>query len=122
MMSNRIDMVKGDNEDRRITITRTSDGAGVDLTTAEVRMSVKKNATDSNYYFQRKNTAAGGGDTEIEMTDPTNGICLLKIVPANTQDMPAGNYVFDVEIIHSVYGTKTPIKDNFILKEDVTKP
>jgi hypothetical protein len=39
--------------------------------------------------FTRKNTAAGGGDDEIEITDGPNGICRIKVVQANTSTLTA---------------------------------
>lgn len=113
-------MNKGDYLEKLITITVQSSGNPVDLTLSEVVFTVKRNGTDSNILIQKKNTAAGGGDDEIEMTDPTNGKCLLKVDEVDTEDLAAGAYIYDVEIVHSLYKTKTPIKDQFILIQDVT--
>jgi hypothetical protein len=63
---------------------KNSNGGVLDLTTAEITATFKQFSTASTSLFVRRNTAAGGGDTELKATSPTNGIYEIKIVPANT--------------------------------------
>lgn len=119
-MANKIEMVKGDDEKRKITLTNTVTGLPIDLTNTKIWFSVKKNYSDTTYQFQRRNDLAGGDDTEILITDALNGEALLHVIPANTEDMIASNYVYDVQISHPTYGIKTPIKSTLFLKEHVT--
>jgi len=117
-MSNKIEMYRGDSYDAEITIT-DENGDAVDLTNAEIIFSAKKNNSNT-VSFSRKNTAAGGDATEIEMSDPTNGKFKLHIVPTNTSGLAVYTYDYDIEITIStkVY---TVIKDELILLEDVTR-
>ena len=56
-----IEMYKKDNLTMRWTIV-DANNTGVDVSSASLTFSVKKNFSDAAYSFQRKNTAAGGGD------------------------------------------------------------
>jgi hypothetical protein len=70
------------------------------LTGAKIWATIRHSGT-SALLFKRRNTAAGGGDSEIEIVSPQSGDTLghfrLKFVPANTADLAPGRYyVIDV--------------------------
>ena len=113
-----IPMYKGDNNNSRWTISDSS-GVAVDITTAELVFSVKKNFSDASYSFQRKNTAAGGSDAEIEILTGASGVCRVKIVPDNTSGLTVGVYQYDLETTISS-SVQTVVQDNLIIKNDVT--
>ena len=123
-MTNKFTICKGDNEKLTITVYDSKDidtRAVVPLTGAKIWFSVKKYYIDEEYQFQRKNADAGGSIAEIKMTDPANGRFEIYIVPANTEEMSADNYIYDIQIELSPYGKKTVVKSTLILEDDVTK-
>jgi len=65
---------------------------------------------------------AGGDATEIEGTDPEKGEVKLHIKVADTIDLDAGKYFYDIQCTYSGdAGTKTIAQNIFILKEDIVK-
>lgn len=54
--------------------------------------------------------------TEIEKTDPSNGVFLVKLAPADTEDLGVGSYKFDILLTHT--GT-TPTTKKIITEGDV---
>ena len=115
-----LSMYRGDHRDVPIVIT-DKDGGFVDLTGSQITFSVKIKLSGS-YIFQRKNTLAGGGDTQIEITDAVNGEALLKIVPANTINEELGPYQFDIELIETDDKVSTVSRGIYRLLGDVTVP
>ena len=55
------------------------------------------------------------------MTDPGNGEFKIYLIPDNTKDLKAGNYVYDVQVTLLSGNVHTIIQDEFVLMEDVTK-
>jgi len=119
-MSYKIKMYKGDNEDIEITLV-DENGDPIDLTGSSITFTVKENVADEEPVIQRKNEAAGGDDSQIEMTDPANGIFEIHIIPENTSSLTAKGYAYDIQVILSSGKVKTVIKDRIYLEEDVTK-
>lgn len=118
-MTNEMTIYKGDNKSWQVTV-EDQDDVAVDVTSAEVVFTVRTALGDSTAQIERKNVAAGGSVDEIEMTDPTNGIFKIHIVPANTSSLTKGAYVYDIQVTVSskVY---TIIRSTFTISEDVTK-
>lgn len=119
MATNKIEMYIENHVDLEVTIT-DEDDVVVDLTDAQVIFSVKEKFTDTSYIFQRKNALAGGSSSEVEMTDPTNGVCEVHIIPDNTNGLETGSYSYDVWVKLSNGNEKTVIVDRLVL-EDVVK-
>lgn len=119
--SNKIEMTQGDNATLKQTILYDNNTlTPVNLTGCKIWFSVKKNYTDTSYEFQRRNTLAGGGDTEIKITNATAGECEIYIIPSNTSSVRPSNYVYDVQISHPTHGIKTVTKNRIFIKEQVT--
>lgn len=66
---------------------KNSNGGVLDLTSASITASFKQHGTATTNLFTRRNTTAGGGDTEIEVLSETSGIYEIKLVPANTSSL-----------------------------------
>lgn len=113
-----MNIFKGDSKNWEVTV-KDGDGTIVDITGAEIVFTVRVNATDSTFSLQKKNLAAGGDATQISMDDPTNGIFRLHLLPSDTASLRASKYVYDFQL---TMGTDvyTILKDNFLLKQDVT--
>lgn len=116
--------------DRTLTVTANyKDEEGnitgpVDLTGAKVWMTVKQRTgdPDSAAIFMRRNTAAGGDDSEIRVITPaTNGQVEVYIVPSNTRGVGAGTYQYDIQVITSDGKTYTITRAKITLSDDVTK-
>lgn len=73
-------------------------GAEIDLTSAKVTFTVKTSVSDTSPVFQRKNTAAGGNDNEVEITSATNGLFLVKLSQTNTLSLSVQSYYYDVQV------------------------
>jgi hypothetical protein len=71
--------------------------------------------------FNRRNTAAGGSDAEIQFTNPAGGVLQVKIIPANTAAMtPGPEFLWDLTLEKSDYGIVTAAGGAFLLVETVT--
>lgn len=108
------------NYDLLVTVLVKGTSTPIDITSSEITFSVKSDVKDTTYVFQKMNTAAGGDDTEIEITDATNGVFQLKLIPADTADINSGGYVYDFEITLSNGKTYTLEEDALIIEENVT--
>jgi hypothetical protein len=53
---------------------------------------------DTDALIIKRNTAAGGNDSQIKITDGPAGILYIYIKPADTVDLDAGDYWWDVVI------------------------
>jgi len=96
----------GNNAEWEFTVV-DEDGSNPNITAASLTFTVK-DAVEGSVVFQRKNTAAGGDDTEIEITNGAGGIFVVKIIPANTSSLDINTtYYYDAEINISNYGVKT---------------
>ena len=75
----------------------------LDLTDAKIWFGVKNETTDldEDAIFLKKSLDAGGGPTEIAITDATGGICEVYILPADTDDLMEGDYWYDMVIENS---------------------
>ena len=123
-MGNEIKMYRGDNYSRKMVVYDSKDidiRSTVDITGALITFSLKNKKNDTSYIFQRKNLAAGGDATQIEMSDPTNGEFTLHIVPSNTQTETPGTFHYDFEMTLSGF-IKTIADDILHLDEDTTRP
>lgn len=84
----------------------------VDATVESIYFSCKKSATDDDYIFQK---SIGNGVTQIN-----GSVYRVRVAPADTADLPAGDYVYDLQlglgadIYTLLYGKLT-------LKQDVTE-
>lgn len=119
-MTNKFEMTIGDNETLEVELTDEDDNA-VSLASTKIWFTVRKHFIDENFYIQKKNTLAGGGDGEIKVTDESGGVCEIYIVPDDTSDMLQDTYIYDVQINNATYGTKTIISNRITLLPDVTK-
>lgn len=112
---------KGDHLTLKVSVD-DADGNDLDLTNAYVWMTVKDDPTlaDSNAIFTRKNLMAGGGNDEINITDPTGGVFKVYIVPANTNSIDAGVYEYDAQIKLSGGDVKTVLRGSVEVLQTVT--
>jgi len=111
-------------DDRTLSLTvNNQDNTPVDLTGSKVYFTLKERTSDSDAaaLIKKRNTAAGGGDTEIKIIDASGGKAEIYIVPADTDGMNPGNYVWDVQITLANNKTYTVLRGTATFKEDVTK-
>ena len=76
---------------------------------------------DSQAHIMKRNTAAGGSDSEILVTNPTGGAMEVYLVPADSVDMNPGTYQYDVQVILANGKTYTIVRSQITFKEDVTR-
>lgn len=119
-MTNKITMTIGDNETFECEITDESDNP-ISLESTKIWFTVRKEYSDSTFLIQKKNTLAGGSDSEIKVTDEPNGLCEIYLLPADTKELVADTYVYDVQVSNIGYGIKTVIKNRIFLQSEVTK-
>lgn len=112
-------------DDRTLALTvNDEDRAPVDLTGCKLWFTVKQRTsdTDANALIMKKNTAAGGGDTQIKvLTPPEDGKAEVYLVPTDTDLINPGVYVYDVQVTLANGKTYTITRDQIVFKEDVTK-
>jgi len=85
-----------------LTVSTSSGNVPYDLTGASVWFHVKNSQddADTDALIQKRNTAAGGGDTEVLVTDATGGVLEVYILPTDTEEM-SGEYVYDLVVENS---------------------
>jgi len=111
-------MFRGDNKNQKFVVQ--IDGTPMDISISSLKFTVKKKDTDTAALFQRKNTNAGGGPSEIEMTDPTNGKFTVKILPSNTATLEGNvKYWYDIEMILGG-SVRTLVKNRILVNIDIT--
>jgi len=120
--TNRIDMFIRDNRDLLVTVS-DDNGAPKNLTSAKVWFTVKEKLADTDVAakIQKRNTAAGGGPTEIEMTNPAGGQLEVHLVPADSDGMDPGTYHYDIQVLLADGKTYTVARDRITFREDVTR-
>lgn len=106
-----------------LTTSTPSAGTPMDLTGASVWFTVKRDIDDEDADAKvwKRNTVAGGGDSEIDVTDETGGVLDVYIVPADTEDLD-GAYWYDLVVENSsgrIIQAVEPSK--FTVRNTVTK-
>lgn len=98
---------------------KDASGAALNLTGFSATFTVDDK--DGVKQFERKNTAAGGDDTQIKFTDADGGVLQVYIVPTNTANMtPGPEFLWDLTLSKTGYGTVTVAGGQFLLVETVT--
>ena len=87
-----IEMPRGDI--RNVQVTVFDNNSHSDLEFDEIYVTFKKNSLDEPYLFQYKLSA--GTVWEVD-----TGVYEFKIRAADTENLPAGGYVFDIELIYN---------------------
>ena len=120
--SNRITMFIRDNRKLEVTITYPN-GDPVDLTDSKIWFTVKAKTSDpdSAAKIMKRNTKAGGGDTEIKIINAAGGLAEVYIVPADSDGLNPGTYIYDVQVTLANDETYTVVRDRITFKEDVTR-
>ena len=117
-------------DDRTLTVTanyKDEDGnitGPVDLAGAKIWMTVKQRSKDPDTaaLFMKRNTAAGGSDTEIKVLTPTtDGQAEVYIVPDDTTEIDPGTYQYDIQTKLANNKTYTITRGKITFSEDVTK-
>jgi hypothetical protein len=124
--SNSIEVFKGESLDLELEVTTivtaadsTESEEPVDLTGSTVFFCMRRRASDPDTLI----TKDSGSALEIEILTPAdNGVALIHLVPDDTKNLPADEYVFDVWIILSS-GKQVPVVEvsEFKIKEPVCK-
>jgi hypothetical protein len=122
MEDQRIQMYLRDDRTLSLVVNDHNDDP-VDLTGAKITFTVKSKMgdPDDQSIFQKKDAAAGGGDTEIKILDAPGGSAEVYIVPADTLNVSPGNYMWDVQVTLANGKTYTVLRGRVTFKEDVTK-
>lgn len=122
MEDQRIQMYLRDDRTLSLVVNDHND-VPVDLTGAKLTFTVKSKMSDpdTQAILQKKNSAAGGGDTEIKILNAAGGSAEIYIVPLDTDTTNPGNYMWDVQVTLANDKTYTVLRGRVTFKEDVTK-
>ena len=108
--------------DRTFRMTIQNEDVG-DITGSSLWMSVKEQMgdEDSESVIIKRNTEAGGSDSEAKVIDGENRIVEFYIVPSDTEDLSPGEYFADA-VIMLPSGRKFQLADPFLfsLKQPIT--
>lgn len=75
-------------------------GAGLDLDGYAITFTIRSSIRDQDVLVQKRNALAGGGSSEIDMTEPDEGRFIVNIDPADTEDLDGDlNYYYDIQIV-----------------------
>ena len=114
-MTNEIDIFQGDNKTYELTVKNRA-GAVVDITSGTIKFTVKKLLDDTATIITKTTAEA----TEVTITDGSNGVAEIYVVPADTATEERGEYEYDVEYT-AVSGKKyTIIVSRFTIKLEGT--
>lgn len=110
-----IDAFRG--RDRTIRVTLTGPG---DISGYKVWFSVKERKEDATALIHKSNTAAGGSDSQILITDGPNGVLEIYLGQADT-DLDPCQYWYDV-LIENLDGQRSQgvVPAHFVVKQAVT--
>lgn len=108
--------------DRTFRMTIQNEDVG-DITGSSLWMSVKEQMEDedSEAVIMKRNTEAGGSDSEAKVIDGENRIVEFYIVPSDTEDLDPGEYFADAAIMLPG-GRKLQLVEPFLfsLKQPIT--
>ncbi len=119
---NKITLFSGD--DRTISLSvNKSNVSPQSVAGAKIWLTAKSDVAvaDSGALLQKRNTAAGGSDSEILVTDAANGQIQIFLVPADTESAAAAIYAYDVQVVLSSGKKHTIVRSRLVIEEDVTK-
>jgi hypothetical protein len=123
--TNKVTMFIRDDRTLEVSVNaNTSPQTPQDLTGAKVWMTVKDRTSDldSSAHIMKRNAAAGGSDSEIKILTPaTNGQLEIYLVPADTENMNPGTYVYDVQVKLANDKVYTVVRSQITFKDDVTR-
>lgn len=124
--NNRIDMFIRDDRTLSLSVLRKRENgtqAPEDITGAKIWMTVKERTsdTDDQALIRKRNTAAGGSDSQIKIIDAPGGKAEIYLVPDDSTALNPGTYIYDVQITLASGKTYTITRDKITFKEDVTK-
>ena len=114
-MANEITMYRGDNRTLQVTV-KDADGVAVGLTNYTAKFTVRTKPDTDTVTIAKTTTLAA----EIDITDPTNGILEIYIVPADTKDLTPRSYDYDVEITSATSIVSTVVKSTFTIQADIS--
>jgi len=114
-----IELFRGDDHTVEFTVTNAA-GIPIDLTASPIAFSVKKNPQKDTALILKRNSLAGGSDSEILVIDPVAGRFNVILVPTDTENLDGEIlYIYDAQITFS--GKKlTIVKDRLYLRQDIT--
>lgn len=94
----------------------------LDLTDASlVRFSIKTPVTQGQGNADLKVVKSSANSGEITILTPrTDGRIFVELLSADTVGMDPGEYKYDIEVVYTDGGIKTPVNDHFQLSEDIT--
>ena len=107
------EMSRGDDETLEVTV-RDNAGAVVDISTATPIVCTVRQTTESKELIKKTLAAS-----QIAITDGPNGVLEVTFLPADTQDLLPGDYVYDVELTLSSK-KKTVVQGNLVIVADVS--
>lgn len=91
---NALSIIRGSSKTLELSVVDDSDAA-VPLTGAQIYFTVKRCADDSQSLISKTTAVI----TQIEITSAVGGKARIFLNPGDTQNMPAGNYTFDVWVV-----------------------
>jgi len=96
-----IEIYRGSHKQWEAIVKLVSDNSVVDITTAKLTFCVKQVKVDPDIVadITKRNTAAGGNDTEIKFKiNGSDGGYQVLLIPSDTEDMDNGLYYYTVEM------------------------
>lgn len=93
----------------------------IDLTGAKVWFTVKNRVEDTSPAISKRNTLAGGADTEVLIVTPLEGLVEIYLIPTDTTNLTATTYIADVWV-ELASGKRWPImrRRAFTIEASVT--
>jgi len=106
-----LSMFRGDDKTWNLTFT-DSNGTAINLTSATIFLTVKKNTSDAD-------TSAVISKTVTAHTNPTGGISALTVTHTDSA-IAIGNYYYDIQLVDSAGSVTTITNGSFTIKRDIT--
>lgn len=117
LMNQTLNMVRGDTFEFQVNVIRN--GSAVDLTSCTVWMTAKWKAEDLDAAAIFSIDSTG---SDVVISDPTNGIVQITIVPAKTVSLPGRvvHLAYDVQYKDTSSKIYTPLRGRLVVTPDVT--
>ena len=102
--------------DFKVSVQAKVNNVVLPLTGMSIIFSVKDSPNSSNILFQLRNTAAGGGDSQIEIVDADNGIILIKGSRNDTVQLDRTIYYCDC-YVYNTTNNYIVLNEEFIIEK-----
>jgi len=110
-----VTVIRGSSKTLRVTVQDSSE-TPIDISGSTVFFSAKEKVSDTVALISKNST----NPAEIALTDPTNGVAEIYLVPSDTQSLDSGRLLYDVWIVLVSGARHSIIQSELIVESSIT--